>query len=230
MGSESSQLNKMKVFLYLATILVSAVSGAPGLLSHGVVAHAPLLTRAAGQVTHQSVSKPFQGEHRSTTQSKAFGAGIAAVADAPNRLHGARAVHGIAHPVVHAVARPVAVAHAPVIAHAPVLAHPVVGHAAAVYPDEPNPYTYTYAVNDDYSGSRFDATEAADGAGNASGSYSVALPDGRTQHVTYTANGYDGYVADVTYDGVAAYADAPVVAHAVRPVAVAHPSVGLIHG
>merc|ERR1711955_74841 len=189
----------MGVFVCVATVLVSSVSGAPGLLGHGVVAHAPLLTRGAGQVTHQSVSKPFQGEHRSTTQSKAFGAGIAAVADDPNRLHGARAVHGIAHPVVHAVARPVAVAHAPVIAHAPVLAHPVVGHAA-------------------------------DGAGNASGSYSVALPDGRTQHVTYTANGYDGYVADVTYDGVAAYADAPVVAHAVRPVAVAHPAVGLIHG
>merc|ERR1711955_190180 len=184
----------MGVFVCVATVLVSSVSGAPGLLGHGVVAHAPLLTRGAGQVTHQSVSKPFQGEHRSTTQSKAFGAGIAAEADAPNRLHGARAVHGIPHPVVHAVARPVAVAHAPV------LAHPVVAHGAAVYPDEPNPYTYTYAVNDDYSGSRFDATEAADGAGNASGSYSVALPDGRTQHVTYTANGYDGYVADVTYD------------------------------
>merc|ERR1711970_296522 len=130
--------------------------------------------------THQSVSKPFQGEHRSTTQSKAFGAGVAAVADSPSRLHGARALHGIAHPVVHAVARPVAIA--PVIAHAPVLAHPVVAHAAPVYHDEPNPYTYTYAVNDDYSGSRFDAAESADGAGSVSGSYSVALPDGRTQH------------------------------------------------
>ena len=218
----------------VATALVSSVCG--GLISHGIVGHAPLFARPAGQVTHQSVSKPFQGEHRSTTQSKAFGAGVAAVADAPNRLHGARAVHGIGHPVVHAVARPVAIAHAPVIAHA------VVAHAAPVYPDVPNPYTYTYAVNDDYSGSRFDAAESADGAGSVSGSYSVALPDGRTQHVTYNANGYDGYVADVTYDGVAAYADAPVVAHAApllarpvvhavaRPVAVAHPAVGLIHG
>merc|ERR1711887_425619 len=126
----SSELNKMKAFLCVTTALVSAVCGAPGLLSQGLVGHAPLLARPAGQVTHQSVSKPFQGEHRSTTQSKAFGAGVAAVADAPNRLHGARALHGIAHPVVHAVARPVAVAHAPVIAHAPVLAHPVVAHAA----------------------------------------------------------------------------------------------------
>merc|ERR1719376_1766504 len=100
-------------FLCLATALVSSVSG--GLLGHGLVAHAPLLARPAGQVTHQSVSKPFQGEHRSTTQSKAFGAGVAAMADAPNRLHGARAVHGFGQPVVHAVARPVAIAHAPVL-------------------------------------------------------------------------------------------------------------------
>merc|ERR1719233_2793687 len=34
---------------------------------------------------------------------------------------------------------------------------------------------------------------------------------GRTQHVNYHANGYDGYVADVTYEGTAVYPDAPVV-------------------
>merc|ERR1712154_108679 len=76
-----------------------------------VVAHAPVVAagyhaRPAGQVSHQSVSKPYQGEHRSTTQSKAFGAAVAAVADSPNRLHGAKAV--VAHPVAHAVAHPVA--------------------------------------------------------------------------------------------------------------------------
>merc|ERR1712128_250099 len=73
-----------------------------------VVAHAPLIAhhgavlgryRGAGQVSPQSVSKPYQGEHRSTTQSKAFGAGIASVADSPNRLHGARGLvaHGFGH-------------------------------------------------------------------------------------------------------------------------------------
>merc|ERR1711970_315497 len=76
---------------------------APLLAHHApVVAHAPLVAHpgvhagyvGAGQVSHQSVSKPFQGEHRSTTQSKAFGAGIASVADSPNRLHGARGVLG----------------------------------------------------------------------------------------------------------------------------------------
>merc|ERR1712088_676366 len=137
-----------------------------GVVGHHAVAHAPVLhTPAAaavapvnygankpvngyghGQVSHQSVSKPYQGEHRSTTQSKAFGAHAAVVADAPNRLHGADAVvsHG-----VHAV-------HAPVhhAVHAPVIAHPVAHavHAAPAYAGyvaddlaEVSPYSYTYA-------------------------------------------------------------------------------------
>merc|ERR1711887_534805 len=167
-----------------------------------------------------------------------FATVVAAATAAPQLLG-----HAIGHPIAHAVAHPVAVAHRPV------LAHPVVAHAvhAPVYPDEPNPYTYTYAVADDYSGSRFNAAESADGAGTVTGSYSVALPDGRTQNVNYHAGGYEGYVADVTYDGVPQYATAPLVAHTAHPavhavahpavhavahpaVAVAHPAVGLLHG
>merc|ERR1719500_2185249 len=86
--------------------------------------------------------------------------------------------------------------------------HGVVGHAvhaAEVYPDEISPYTYQYNVADDYSGSNFQATESDDGTGIRDGSYSVALPDGRVQHVAYHANDLDGYVAQVTYDGTAAY-------------------------
>ena len=82
----------LQAFLSFGAILAVATA-APfhgGHLSH--VAHAPVVAagyhaRPAGQVSHQSVSKPYQGEHRSTTQSKAFGAGVAAVADSPNRLH-----------------------------------------------------------------------------------------------------------------------------------------------
>jgi hypothetical protein len=103
-------------------------------------------------------------------------------------------------PVVHAVAKPAYHAPAPAY-HAPAPAY----HAAETYADEVSPYTYNYAVADDYSKSAFNAAESSDGASNVQGSYSVALPDGRTQHVNYSSNGYDGYVAEVTYDGEAQY-------------------------
>merc|ERR1719435_218434 len=190
-----------QVFVCLGALVCACAASGPVLVGgyHG---------RPAGQVSHQSVSKPYQGEHRSTTQSKAFGAGVAAVADSPNRLHGAKAVlaHGLAYhaPLVHAAPA----YHAPVVHAAPAYHAPVV-KAAVAYPDEPSPYTYTYAVNDDYSNANFNAAETGDGAGNAEGSYSVALPDGRIQHVNYKADGYAGYVADVTYEGTAVYPDAP---------------------
>merc|ERR1712158_269514 len=89
--------------------------------------------------------------------------------------HHAVAHHAVAHPVAHH-----AVAH-----HAP-LAHHAVAHAVAeVYPDEISPYTFNYAVADDYSKSNFNAAESNDGTGVVEGSYSVALPDGRVQHVAY---------------------------------------------
>merc|ERR1739838_122409 len=210
----------MKVFVCLSTLLVAA-SAAPQFLGghlghavHGPVVAAGYHGRPAGQVSHQSVSKPYQGEHRSTTQSKAFGATVAAVADSPNRLHGARGV--VAHaPVYHAApAYHAPIVHAAPAYHAPIVHAPIVHAAPAyhapAYPDEPSPYTYTYAVADDYSNANFNAAETGDGAGNAAGSYSVALPDGRTQHVNYKADGYEGYVADVTYEGTAVYPDAPV--------------------
>merc|ERR1712106_144463 len=122
--------------------------------------------------------------------------------------------------------------HAAPAYHAPLraIAHPVAHAVAEVYPDEVSPYTYQYAVADDYSGSNFQAAETDDGTAARTGSYSVALPDGRTQHVSYTANDIDGYVATVTYDGQAAYPQAVAVAHPVahaiaRPVAYAAPVV-----
>jgi len=231
----------MKVFVCLSALLAAASAAGPVLVGgYG---------RPAGQVSHQSVSKPYQGEHRSTTQSKAFGASVAAVADSPNRLHGAKAIlaHGPAYhapivhaapayhapivhaapayhtPIVHAapayhapIVHAAPAYHAPIVHAAPAYHAPIV-HAAPAYPDEPSPYTYTYAVADDYSKAAFNAAETGDGAGNAAGSYSVALPDGRTQHVNYKADGYEGYVADVTYDGTAVYPDAPV-AYKAAPV------------
>merc|ERR1712201_25188 len=77
-------------------------------------------------------------------------------------------------------------------------------------------------------GAAFNQAESNDGTGVVDGSYSVNLPDGRIQHVKYHANDYDGYVADVTYEGTASYANTvahpAVVAHPVAH-AVAHPAV-----
>merc|ERR1712055_238759 len=134
--------------------------------------------------------------------------------------------HAVAHPVVaHPVAH--AVAH-PVVAH-PVVAHPV-AHAVASYNPgdlaEPSPYNYQYAVADDYSGANFAQSEANDGTGAVSGSYSVNLPDGRIQHVTYEANDITGNVATVTYEGTASYPDIVGAAHPVVGHAVAHPALG----
>ena len=62
-----------------APVLPTAVSGAIAPVNYG--ANKPVNGYGHGQVSHQSVSKPYQGEHRSTTQSKAFGAHAAVVAD-----------------------------------------------------------------------------------------------------------------------------------------------------
>merc|ERR1712002_969805 len=126
--------DRMKVFLYISS-LVAATTAAPQLLvggHHGLVRGHGLVGVGAGQVSHQSVSKPFQGEHRATTQSKAFGVTVAAVHDSPNALHGARhgvvATHGLVggHAIAHAVtpvvhAAPVVKAVAPVVHTAPVV-------------------------------------------------------------------------------------------------------------
>ncbi|KAK4310516.1 hypothetical protein Pmani_017944 [Petrolisthes manimaculis] len=71
------------------------------------------------------------------------------------------------------------------------------------HPEVPPKYTYNYAVVDDYSGTNFGHTEARDGY-KTEGSYTVDLPDGRKQTVTYVDNG-DGLVAEVTYEGEAQY-------------------------
>ena len=63
-------------------------------------------------------------------------------------------------------------------------------------------YKYDYAVKDDYHYVDMDKYETRDGD-KTTGSYSVVLPDGRKQIVTYYVDGYSGYVADVKYEGYA---------------------------
>merc|ERR1712098_864618 len=107
---------------------------------------------------------------------------LLAVASArPQLLSHGLVGHGVVgHGVVGHGVVGYAVAH-PVVAH-PVVAHPV-AHAVASYNPgdlaEPSPYNYQYAVADDYSGANFAQSEANDGTGAVSGSYSVNLPDGR---------------------------------------------------
>merc|ERR1712123_242967 len=224
----NSVQNIMKAFVCLSALLVAA-SAAPS---------AQVVGFGGGQTSHQSVSRPY-GEQRSIVQSKAFGAAHASVTQVDNSkglseiqpaigankpiavghaavipvaTHAVHAVHAPVYhaaPVVHAApayhapvyhAAPVVHAvpayHAPVVHatpayHAPVVhAAPLVHAAPVAYPDEPSPYTYTYA-----------------------------LPDGRIQHVNYKADGYEGYVAEVTYEGTAAYPEAVVAKAVVAPVA-----------
>ncbi len=51
-------------------------------------------------------------------------------------------------------------------------------------------YFITYKIN-------IDQNEHVDGTGLVSGRYSVLLPDGRIQHVHYTADPYGGFKAEV---------------------------------
>merc|ERR1711935_622723 len=203
MGSVGQvQSSNMKAFFCIA--LVSAASAAPQLLA-GHLGHVGVV--AGGQRSHQSVSKPFQGEVRTTSQAKSFGSPIASVASSDSVSNTAQSGlashlgqgavlggvahglvghglahgvvgHGIAGPVAHAIARPVV--HAAPAYHAPIraIAHPIAHGVAQVYPDEVSPYQFQYAVADDYSGSNFQASETDDGTAARTGSYSVALPDG----------------------------------------------------
>merc|ERR1712243_272218 len=125
--------------------------------------------------------------------------------------------HAVHAPVHHAVNAAPLLHHAAPVYHAPVKAGYVADDLA-----EPSPYSYTYAVADDYSGAAFIQAENNDGTGVVDGEYSVNLPDGRIQHVKYHANDCDGFVADVTYEGEPHYAAAAPVAHAVHAPVVAH--------
>merc|ERR1719318_1074755 len=103
--------------------------------------------------------------------------------------------------------------YAPPVHHAP----PPVHHAPA-YKEPARPYQYEYGVADQYSGAQFAETQTQDEAGVVKGSYSVALPDGRTQIVNYHADHHGGYVAEVTYEGTAVYPDHhPAPYHAPAP-------------
>ncbi|XP_023327997.1 cuticle protein 7 [Eurytemora carolleeae] len=90
--------------------------------------------------------------------------------------------------------------------------------AAPQYADEPAKYAFNWAVKDDYTNNNYGQEETREGYAT-SGSYYVALPDGRLQKVTYSVNGDGGYVAEVSYEGTAQYPEAKPYAAASAPVA-----------
>ncbi|KAG7166332.1 Pro-resilin-like 15 [Homarus americanus] len=71
---------------------------------------------------------------------------------------------------------------------------------------EPPKYGFDWNVQDSETGNDFAAQESRD-LDNTKGSYTVQLPDGRLQTVTYYVDGDSGYVAEVSYQGEAQYPD-----------------------
>merc|ERR1712061_487342 len=167
----------MKAFVCVTLLALASAAPTPDVSSHAVVrhGHGPAIVHAP---VHHAVHAPIH---------HAVHAPIHHAVHAPVVHHA---------PVHHAVHVP-----APAPYHAPVPA-PAPYHAPAPVKYAEEPYTYEYAVADDYSKAAFNAAEASDGKA-VTGSYSVALPDGRTQHVKYTADHYNGYIAEVTYEGEA---------------------------
>merc|ERR1719290_398117 len=184
---------------------------------------AALLAVVVADQSHHQVVKHGNAPAVSVAVHKPHGAYHASVASQPHVAP--QSVHGYGHheKAVTAVHAPAAVPH-----HAPAPYHPAPYHPAPYHPkpapyhpapaaaykpspydkEEPAPYAFEYGVADDYSKAAFNAAETADANGAVTGSYSVALPDGRTQHVKYTADHYNGYVADVSYEGVPVYPEA----------------------
>ena len=81
------------------------------------------------------------------------------------------------------------------------------GHGQG-YDERPDPFHFQYGVHDDKYYTDFSEVRSGDEAGNIKGEYTVALPDGRIQHVIYHADGnYGGSIMEVKYDGEARHPD-----------------------
>ena len=91
------------------------------------------------------------------------------------------------------------------------------------YKIPPRPFAYAYGVADEYAGTNFDKKETQDEHGVVQGEYRVALPDGRTQIVTYHADHQNGFIADVKYEGKPHYPPAGPHHHKPHPVHKPHP-------
>merc|ERR1711931_339389 len=212
-GSQTTNI-KMKAFVAVSALLAAAAADQT---HHQVIKHGN-----APAVSH-SVHKPH-GSYAAVVASQPH----AAPQDVHNPYAGEKystAVHAPAHAPVHAPAyhKPAPVYHPAPVVHKPAPYHPAPAYKEPSY-EGPAVYQYGYAVADDYSGANFAANENRDGYATT-GEYRVALPDGRTQIVTYnTADAYSGNVADVRYEGEAHYEPYHPAPVAHKPAPVYHPA------
>merc|ERR1719312_1877721 len=66
--------------------------------------------------------------------------------------------------------------------------------------ERPDPFHFGYGVHDDKYHTDFSEQRSGDESGSMKGEYTVALPDGRVQHVIYHADGgYGGTIMEVKY-------------------------------
>merc|ERR1711892_325538 len=81
------------------------------------------------------------------------------------------------------------------------------GHGGS-YDEKPDPFKFEYGVHDDKYYTDFSEHRSGDEYGNMVGEYTVALPDGGIQHVSYHADAnYGGTVMEVSYSGEARHPD-----------------------
>ena len=121
-------------------------------------------------------------------------------------------------PLVHETPR---VAHGPHVVHAsPIVQNKPHIHSAGpgshhheedYHNEKPDPFHFEYGVNAEKYHTNFQEARTGDGQGNIKGEYTVALPDGRIQHVSYIADNYGGTTMQVTYEGEAKH---PEIVHA----------------
>merc|ERR1712168_1637136 len=226
----------MKAFICIALFAAAAADQSHHqVVKHGNAPSVSVSLHKAHGAAHASVASQPHAAPQSVNayhNSEKYAAAVHAPAAVPGYkpapyhapvVHHAPTYH--AAPVVHHAptyhAAPV-VHHAPLVHHhaAPVVHHAPVHHAASYKEPEydgPAVYAYEYAVADDYSGAQFHAGENRDGYATT-GSYSVALPDGRLQTVNYKVDdAYGGYVADVQYTGTPTYPVAHAPVHKAAP-------------
>merc|ERR1712071_239362 len=82
------------------------------------------------------------------------------------------------------------------------------GGVGGGYDEHPDPFHFEYGVHDDKYHTDFSEQRSGDESGSMKGEYTVALPDGRIQHVIYHADGgYGGTIMEVKYSGEAHHPD-----------------------